>query len=188
MRPTLVLALLAISSCGGGLQKMECVDNGSCPEGNACVEGRCTAAECLSSSDCDVFHFCNPFYECQEGCESDDDCTAGNTCDKESHTCSEYGCRSTELDCEYGERCDAESGECTKSGSWCESGCNANNLYSCGANQYCIPVTEDGDGYCWNFCEGAGDCPRGFECVELGTGYDNICFGDCDYMTQNGYL
>lgn len=187
MRALLIACLLASSSCGG-LQKLECVDHGSCPEGTGCVEGYCSPVECFSSADCDVFNFCNPSFECQEGCETDDDCTAGDTCDKTSHTCSTYGCRSTELDCDYGETCDASSGECEQEGEWCETGCNVNNLYSCGTNQYCIANTDGGDGYCWNFCEDNGDCPRGFECVELGVGYDNICYGDCDYMTENGFL
>jgi len=184
---SLILLFSGLLGCSTGT-KAECTDNGDCTEaGNACVAGKCKAVDCLSSADCEVYNFCNPNYECQSGCETDDDCTAGDTCNKKKHECSAYGCRSTDLDCEYGERCNATTGECEKNGDWCET-CNANNLYSCGTDQYCFPYSTDGDGYCWHFCDSDSDCPRGFQCYELGGVYNNVCVGDCDYMTSNGYL
>lgn len=179
--------LLGIGGCSGDVKTAECADNGECDAGNACVKGKCTEVACLASSDCDIFQFCNPFYECQDGCELDTDCKAGETCDTKAHTCTGYGCRSTDLDCAYGEVCNTDTGECKKKGEWCGD-CNESNLYSCSSGAYCIAETDGGDGYCWNFCDSDSDCARGFECVELGTGYSNICYGDCDFMTSNGYL
>lgn len=182
-----VLLWGGLLGCSGTEAKPECVDNGECPAGNACITGKCKEVSCVSSADCNVQQFCNPEYECQDGCEKTEDCEAGFTCNKDDHTCEGYGCRSTELDCAYGEFCNPETGECNTRGSWCES-CNENNLYSCGDGAYCIPLTTNGDGYCWNYCDNDGDCPRGFECSALGTGYENICFADCDFMKENGYL
>ena len=183
----IALALAALIGCGGATKALECVDNGECGEGQACVDDKCVAVDCVVSADCSIGSFCSPVYECQAGCESDADCYAGETCDTTAHTCSAYGCRSKDLDCDYGEYCNTESGECFTRGSWCET-CNPANLYSCGSGAYCIDAFDDGTGYCYNWCEEERDCPRGFECAEVGSGYENVCFGDCPYMVDNGYL
>ncbi len=59
-----------------------------------------------------------------------------------------------------------------------------------------------GDGYychtdycftsaCFYSCDpGDGDeaCPRGFTCIDVGDGSGSVCIGDCDFMTDGGYL
>lgn len=188
---SLLLSVVLLLSCGGDKKTPECVDHGDCPSGNACVQNACKEVDCLASSDCDIYQFCNPFFECQEGCEKDSDCQAGETCDKTSHSCSIYGCRSTDLDCEYGEFCDTESGECYEGeGQWCEAGCNARNIYSCSSGRYCLQFVGQDDAYCYRECENEGDCPRGFECGEIDLGLESVsvCYADCDYMIESGYL
>ena len=134
------------------------------------------------------------------------------------HICDVYGCRSTTLDCEYGEFCDTSTGECKQSsGPHCES-CDAAASNSCGSNATCYILEADEDDTCtsdrdcedgWycdylssataknchqDFClvtcdpDDENACPRGFECVDAsGTG-DYVCYADCTYMIENGYL
>lgn len=185
MTLTLILSLLSCTE----VKAPECSDNGDCADGEACISQLCEKVGCVTSSDCELQSFCNPLYECESGCESDDDCVAGESCNKDEHECSPYGCRSTELDCEYGEFCNTESGECEERGQDCET-CNATNINACGPGAYCLATTTGNDGYCWDTCEDESDCPRGFQCLDWTDtpGYDKICFADCDYLTENGLL
>lgn len=183
----IIALMLTLAGCGGSEKTPECIDNGGCPEGQACLDSQCKEVECLASNQCDLYNFCNPNYKCQEGCESDADCRAGQTCDTTAHSCESYGCRSAALDCNYGEFCNTDSGDCFSKGEVCKT-CNAANPYSCGSGAYCLQLRTGGDGYCFNFCDSDRDCPRGFECVELGAPYENVCVGDCDFMVEGGYL
>jgi hypothetical protein len=130
---------------------------------------------------------------------------AGESCDMNTNTCEEYGCRDTQLDCPIGEYCDTGSGDCYDDpyGS-CDSCSYDQNLDDILAlyfgetlqNRHCVQWDLGATTFYWlalcNINEGENACPRGFVCVE--DIYDDpdtlvdACIGDCDYYRQKGYL
>lgn len=188
---TLVLFGLA---CDSEANRPECLDNSECNELQICTkeEMKCKDVECTASSYCGMHQYCDvqgKSYACKEGCSEDSDCLAGESCNTESHTCQEYGCRSTVLDCAVGQVC--ENGVCKKAqGQYCQP-CSV-LLPNCGRTSVCIPSTTDPyNGYCAPECNDGQEnaCARGFECTEV---YRNdpttYCYGDCDYYTSEGYI
>ncbi len=190
---SVVLFLLACSA--GTTEVPECIDHGECAEGQACIADVCLDVDCMASAECDIGQYCNPeTFACIDGCLADDDCKAGETCQTDTRTCEAYGCRSTELDCPAGSNCDEVTGECNPV-DICGS-CNVNNVNSCqggpGNKQYCLPYDDMTEGNCYNECGQGGDCPSGFTCIPdvmiSLLQYADICYADCPWLMENGYL
>lgn len=204
----------ALSGCGE--QDVECLDNAMCEAGNVCFNGSCRTAECTTSDTCGVGQYCDPRgYVCKAGCLVDADCKAGQECDRDNRVCMDRGCRDSELDCAVGEQCDATSGQCFEfdppmcaktcdvgvlsnscpNGTECEvttitTTCTSDS--SC-ENGYRCDTFTDGKKYCHkDYClatcnvNNPDSCPAGFTCLE-GLLYD-VCYGDCGWYTENGYL
>ena len=120
----------------------------------------------------------------------------------------------TQLDCSYGEFCDATSGECyADDRPHCQS-CDVYSNPNCGPNAECVPFTSTtcrtnadcesgwkcddfvGGRYCHQDsclvrCQlqnaSSEQCPRGFDCVSVySDGSLNACYGDCEWMLENG--
>lgn len=215
--PLLTLLALAACSGGGegdGKEKGACASSDECPTGLQCIDERCIDVVCVTSADCPFENYCDTqTYQCVEGCREDGDCLSGDVCDRVSNTCVGTSCEETELDCAYGQYCDEATGECKDdSRDHCKSCDVTATSNQCGSSGECYffeggSCTSSGDcdpGYtCGNvpgygkichadFCfmdcnpSDADACPRGFSCINTGTG--GVCYGDCLYMTQNGYL
>lgn len=210
------LGLLLVATPGCGEQEGECLDNAMCPAGEVCFNGSCRTAECTTSDTCGVGQYCDPRgYVCKAGCLQDGDCQAGQECDRDNKVCVERACRTTELDCAVGEFCDATSGECYEAdppvcqktcdvaatSSGCPTGtrCEVTTITttcstdsSCPAGYRCDLFT-DGNKYCHqDFClstcnaNDADACPAGFSCIQ--GSFSSVCYGDCGWYTDNGYL
>ena len=127
----------------------------------------------------------------------------------------QYGCRDTQLDCNYGETCDTTSGTCIPDSRPHCATCDVTDVWSnpCGNSAQCVPFASTtcrtnadcasgescdefvGGRYCHqDYClvkcrpsSGADECPRGLECGDIyGDGSLNACFGDCDWLLENG--
>ena len=187
----LLISLLLLAGCDRP-SAAECLDNTMCEPGFVCYEQACRAAECTDSTQCGIQQYCDP----------------------RSFRCSD-GCRTTELDCPVGEFCDTVTGDCFASDDpLCSKTCDVGSLSnSCPAGTAC-EVTTIGDtcrrdadcesgwfcdlftdnvmychqDFCLTSCRPADDdpCPAGFTCVQGSVG--NVCYGDCGWYKENGYL
>ncbi len=218
MRWLLLMALTWAPACNKDTSTAgaECANNADCGDAELCLSEVCTPVDCSTSADCSLEQYCDGQFLCADGCAADSDCLAGNTCDVETNTCEPYGCRSTELDCQYGETCDPTTGACVASteplctscdvgagNSACgqqgtcliaDVGDTCNRDSDCEAGQYCDRLSTGSSSYCHtDYCSQACNpleddpCPRGFTCTDVGNG-QNVCFGDCSYMLDNGLL
>ena len=131
---------------------------------------------------------------------------AGESCDVETNTCIEYGCRDTQLDCPIGDYCNRNSGDCYDDPEGTCDFCTEDQSYADQLellfggslqDRHCVQWDAAGTTFYWlSLCnpnQGSEACPRGFAC------YENIydpssglevaaCIGDCDYYRQEGYL
>lgn len=190
-----------------------CADNGQCEDGCAsdddCLAGdscdvseqECEAYECRNTElDCDIGEFCD---EVSGSCYDDafDHCESCNA--QQAYVTPPDG-----AECIFFEATDActillevdpFSGMVTNVGE--TTGCGDGEV--CGAEEY---VDVDWNtfmqiysGTCYvtnkyktcSMSSAEDDCPRGFDCWEDifgdNTGVD-ICFGDCEFYLDNGYL
>ena len=211
----LLISLLLLAGCDRP-SAAECLDNTMCEPGFVCYEQACRAAECTDSTQCGIQQYCDPrSFRCSDGCLTADDCMAGEACNTQTRTCTEAACRTTELDCPVGEFCDTVTGDCFASDDpLCSKSCDVGSLSnSCPAGTAC-EVTTIGDtcrrdadcesgwfcdlftdnvmychqDFCLTSCRPADDdpCPAGFTCVQGSVG--NVCYGDCGWYKENGYL
>jgi len=185
-----------------------CDADADCLAGQSCdgATNQCSAYGCRDTQlDCDYGEMCDVT---TGQCYVEDEGLCEQTCDLFSPNC---GGDSTCIPTQYVGDCDAgngdagcpsnspcaivevdESGTCDWFGfpddSACERGWNCDYLetgsgrigYYCHLD-YCI------ESQCFPSCDNTGDCPRGFDCQDIGGG-DAACFADCDYLTSEGYL
>lgn len=202
----LFFVLSLLTGCSGSGGRIECSDNAGC-QNQACVDNQCVDVDCLNSNDCNLYEYCSDVeYTCVSGCSADTDCMAGESCDVETNTCIEYGCRDTQLDCPIGDYCNRNSGDCYDDPEGTCDFCTEDQSYADQLellfggslqDRHCVQWDAAGTTFYWlSLCnpnQGSEACPRGFAC------YENIydpssglevaaCIGDCDYYRQEGYL
>lgn len=200
MNRLLLLGWLSLLGCGGSLgQAPECIDNGDCGALQACVDQVCADVACLSTIDCDLEQYCDlEHYTCVDGCEVDRDCRAGFECSSASRTCEPQACRSTQLDCAFGENCNLASGECElDEGGHCDP-CTTRPFQPRGTcadeRAVCTEYFTEPGTFCFLQCESELDCPRGFECQNVGRDasgdgrIDYLCVAHCQDLYDNDWL
>ncbi len=168
----------------------ECVDNAGCDIGQVCDEAwTCQNVGCLASDDCSFDSVCDvTTFECVTGCARDADCLASEACDLATSTCVARGCSDTHRDCAVGEICQA--GACiTAPGDWCTE-CTGRPL-ACGASQHCVAFDGSSGSFCFNGCRNDGDCPSGFECLQIDLqpgGPTKMCYANCGFLSEGGFF
>jgi hypothetical protein len=188
--------------------KLGCDGDDDCLAGQSCDMGthQCEAYGCRDTQlDCDYGEKCD---STTGQCYVDDEDLCQTTCDIFNPRCSGGdACIATA----YVGECDAGRGDvgcpanspcaivevdtsstCDFFGfpddSACPSGWYCDYLeastgrvdYYC-HKDYCI------ESQCLPTCDQSEDCPRGFDCSDLGDG-TNACFADCEYLTSEGLL
>ncbi len=170
----------------------ECLDNAGCEIGEICNEAyRCESVGCLTTESCSFGSVCDAVtLECVPGCERDSDCLASEQCDATSSTCVSRTCTQTQTDCAVGEFCDPGTGVCTQApGTWCDT-CPGGDV-DCRPQEHCITFGAETVGRCYDPCRDDADCPSGFQCLTVDLqpgGPTNICYANCTFLTENGYL
>lgn len=212
----LSLCLVGVVGCKGN-KGAACTYRSDCADLEACVDGTCEAVECFDSTDCAEGKFCTQGRTCKAGCGSDLDCVAGETCN-DNNECAVYACRDTELDCAYGQYCqssgecvDSKKPHCDTCDATINVDCGDNDTAcvvwdapkTCNGSDsdcpsgYACDLFPDFQYYCHQdrclvTCDpdDADPCPRGFACIDgiLEGDPNAYCVGDCDYMSDNGYL
>ena len=127
-------------------------------------------------------------YTCVDGCEGTDDCAPGSTCTQGS--CVLSACSDTHLDCPVGTVCDG--GACAVDGSVCETCASS---ATCGDGRCATFRDQAGDeAFCYGHCDSSDDCAAGFSCTEfrfLVNGQptpEKLCYADCNWLTEQGWL
>lgn len=172
-----------------------CEESADCMAGETCSDGTCEAYGCRDTHlDCGYGEFCDTTTGL---CYPDDSGTCGS-CDPgsdancfavyEQGPCSSAGncpggqeCFVAEYDdsftCSNDSQCDADE-QClslnTGSGT-IGPHCTRTACYAGATYPACDPSAE------------GNDCSRGFQCQDLGDG-SGVCFGDCAWLKENGYL
>ncbi|RLB59332.1 MAG: hypothetical protein DRI34_02155 [Deltaproteobacteria bacterium] len=141
-----------------------CSDDVQCDIGQICEQGVCRLG-CRETSDCDLMQkeICLDG-QCRQGmCDGNPYCPFGQVCDLDSHLCTQpvephclTGCSPT---CEL-------CGEDTSVGP-CQNPAN-------------VCVRQDGETYCWVYCEGDEQCPAGYQCVPTTVSWSPLCESDSD--------
>jgi hypothetical protein len=180
--------------CGEG-----CAADGDCPEGFSCRERACRLPGCSSDRDCPpVFGvYCDlESRTCVEGCQTDDHCSATQVC--RTGACVPRPCRGKDLDCGLGEFCcgtgaytdscpaEVEAGACFPfPDGFCQPCSEAADCPGPrhGSDSLCVGY-EDAEGNelgkaCALGCRDLEDCPRGFQCVEVRDGDDQVVGNVC---------
>lgn len=139
-----------------------------CPVGTSCdsVTGNCNEVADLCTSTCDVYDSpnCGGGMECAvasygESCQRDQECGSGYSCDM---------FLTAEGECMNVQDCPDGTDECYSLMPGVLPGqCVANFCHK----DYCLPK-----------CREAEDCPAGFSCEQ------GVCWGDCEWYVENGYL
>ena len=171
-----------------------CEADDDCQAGESCNVGthECATYGCRTTTlDCPAGYVCNQgtgeceLYDaglCKDTCDigaTQDGCDNLSTCESVQYV---EGC-SRDQDCETGWHCDMyltsdtfcwTANDCPD-GSTCQA-------FQCVANychlDYCLPKCEFGE---------EDTCPASFSCAQVQGGQD-FCWGDCAYLTENGYL
>lgn len=151
-----------------------------CAYGERCdvTTGQCYVAEQMCSTNCDYF---------SPSCGAGQTCAISNffgTCDAAAGSGCPAGspCAIIEVD---------EASDCgdpffgLPDDSYCSTGwyCDYLDGYTapkCHRDQ-CV------ESYCSPTCATPDDCPRGFDCIDDGTG-SGVCAADCEFLTSNGWL
>jgi hypothetical protein len=186
-----------------------CAEDTDCMAGETCdtETHACSAYGCRSTQlDCEYGQYCDQvtgtcYDDEREHCETCDIFSGGGGCGGGSCYVSTVG-QSCDIDyggadCPIGEDCAIFE---VDSASSCNSDAN------CPGDQVCDYIDLDGngtgDGYfchsdfcftaaCFYNCtpsEGEEACPRGFSCIDFDDGTTPVCIGDCEFMTDGGYL
>jgi hypothetical protein len=171
-----------------------CADDDDCLSGQTCnaETHECVDAACRTTElDCHVGDVCDPVSgQCVEPdnpvCATDchiydrPSCPGGGTC---IQSISGVECKN-DNECDAGETCDLflASDDFCYTNSECPEGSVCSN-FQCVVG-YCH---QD---YCYYGCDAQDDtsCAAGFQCVDFGAGYGELCYGDCGYYVSNGYL
>jgi len=170
--------------------KTGCKDNDDCLAGQVCDTSirQCVEAGCEQTElDCHVGEVCDPV----SGTCNADDATCEQTCHiYDSPNCgggaqcffSNIGdqCNNAS-ECASGESCD----EFVVSNDFCTRNADCPQDSYCSEYFQCVQKYCHAD-FCYQSCQTQDDCPAGFSCLNAGVG--NVCYGDCAYFTQNGYL
>ncbi len=136
-------------------------------------EGLCTATcdifspNCGGDSECVAMEYVG---DCDAG-DGDRGCPANSPCAivevDESDTCDWFGFPDDSA-CPSGWACDYLETSSGRLGYYCH-------------DDQCI------ESQCFPSCDSTADCPRGFDCLDLGDG-SKACFADCTWLTDNGHL
>jgi len=175
-----------------------------CNGGLTCIEGICIRPGCTRTQDCPDGQYCNhEFFECLDGCDHSDQCPPSEFCDLIDNECK----RDPDALGQLGEPCYFVT----------DFGTTHPQANNCEANLMCIGYTNEGSlGYCdhapeecWmvrevynpdcvdgacggSFCCAlcsSGNCPGGYEPLELGSG-ECVCLplpasANCSPVVQN---
>jgi len=195
----------------------ECSTADDCPQDKQCIDTHCIQVDCTTSVDCPFESYCDlANYACIDGCQEDSDCLSGEACDQVAATCAPAECQDTQLDCDYGQYCDAASGHCkddtrpncqacdatNSNPNQCPAGtcyilgsaATCTNSSTCATGETCSNIPGYGKichaDFCLETCNPnvSEPCPRGYECLDASGLGDYVCYADCVYMANNGYL
>jgi hypothetical protein len=183
-----------------------CETDADCIAGEGCNEesGSCERLPCTSTQlDCSYGEICEPT---SGECVPAENLSCGE-CDPDSPSCDgggacfpsvEVGACDSSLTCPADQGCFIaeydDSFECSDwlglpDDSLCPRDWACLSLSGVSGGPYCTrPACFTGQ--CYSGCdasEGGDACPRGFQCVDAGTGSE-VCYGDCAWLTENGYL
>lgn len=180
---------LVMASCVTGAPSFVCVDNGDCQDGQACILEQCQDVQCLASDQCNLQEYCDTTtYTCRVGCNDDLDCKAGQSCNVDTNTCEDYGCRDTQLDCSIGYICNTNRGECEYAHDGHCDKCDG--LWDLCANPSAACLTFDGiESFCFEPCNisDVNACPRGYVCQNVDAAGGNMCMAYCPTLYDNGW-
>lgn len=189
----------------GGACAPGCDSDGDCFAGQTCdlEQHTCESYGCRDTQlDCNYNEFCD---------QTTGQCVASGmdncgSCNPESASCGGGGaclaseeqgaCNSFDYSCPSGQGCFiAETDERRTCEDWlglpddsvCPSGWSCGQTSATDLNLYCFrPACFTGE--CYAGCDSSSDdpCPRGFSCVDAGT--TDVCFADCAFLRDGGYL
>lgn len=195
--------------------KHYCTDKGVCEPGCGsdadCFAGQtcdldtntCERRGCRDTQlDCEYNQFCDQTTgECVESgldvCSSCDPdtatCGGGGACfpSEEQGECSgSFTCPSGQgcFIAEYDDRRTCEDWLGFPDDSVCASGWVCGQVSATDTSLYCLrPACFTGECYVGCDSSDADPCPRGFDCVDAGTGGE-VCFADCSLLREGGYV
>ena len=176
-----------------------CEGDGDCLAGQECNKQtlECVDSACRSAElDCNVGQKCDqvtgqcfdfPGSLCEERCDIGDPIWGG--CANQNLSCQFFTTNQTcanDNQCNGQETCDDFIVAYVTKAADCPAGSTYQSDWING--DYCI------QGYCHeDFCmpscnvNNADSCPAGFQCLSDGTG-GGVCYGECGYYKENGYL
>ena len=196
-------------------QSAECFTSDECERGAVCSDDYTCVEGCDTDIDCSAGERCNEgtcaTFECRD---PQLDCDYGEVCD--GGVCAlDAGGACNRCDPDYDDYCFPlyEQGSCRPDGSCADGeGCRVadyDNSFVCSSDDECAAGYEclqinftDGSSigpHCTRNACFAGaiyppcdptvsnTCPRGFQCFDVGSGL-GVCFGDCEWLTENGHL
>ena len=163
--------------------KVGCELDLDCFPGQSCLDGQCVEYTCRDTDlDCQVGQYCG-----ENGCESDGFPYCGSCTAEDFRRMGDQGGFCWVEEADYSNPCfwDPQA----QSWSGCPTGLHCIPMSFISPEQNNGPSNPNSEaGVCaktraLKYCERDSECPRGFTC------YDNIvCWGDCDYYAQEGYL
>jgi hypothetical protein len=194
----------------------ECLSSADCDLGEHCSSKLTCTTGCEEDTDCLAGQSCNDGTCAAYGCRDTHlDCAYGEMCDPTTGTCYPDDAGSCD-NCDPGNdaNCYAvyEQGPCSSSGS-CPSGqecyiteyddtTECRTDADCASDELCLSLntgsgtigphcskTSCFSGATYPACDPsvANECARGFQCQEVSRN-QGVCFGDCEWLRDNGYL